>query len=90
MCLPLPLVSCVKSQSQSRGSCGSQKGKQKQNAPTKKHQQRIRLGEHGLPVEVFDLVHHDLEVHGLEGLDLRHGVLGAVVERVVEDARGGH
>ena len=47
------------------------------------------LGQHGIARENRNLVDHQLEIALLEGLDLIHGVLGAVVQSVGKDAGGG-
>jgi len=48
------------------------------------------LRQHGIAGKGLDLVNHELEVSRDKGLDLRHRVLGAVVESVVKDAGGGN
>ena len=49
-----------------------------------------RLREHGGSREGCDLVNHDLEIASVEGLDLGHGVLRAVIEGIGQDAGSSH
>ena len=48
------------------------------------------LREHSESREGGNLVNHQLEVTGIEGLDLRHGVLRSVIKCVSENAGGGN
>ena len=47
------------------------------------------LRQHSASSERGDLVNHDLEVISVEGLDLGHGVLRAVIKGICENAGGG-
>ncbi len=46
------------------------------------------LWKYGISLEGFHFVDHELKIIRTEGLNLAHGVLGAMIERIRQNSRG--